>query len=101
MDEAGRTLLQYGAIGAILVLALIALVYLARRLLDSLDREIVRLQERNEELNEQLKLQNELIQREVIPVAHSLSQAIQVLPPLIERLVRMDEAGRQRGGRDA
>lgn len=57
--EASSNLLQYGAIGACLVLAIIGLIFLIRYMLNGYKERILRLERENDENKKEIKRLNE------------------------------------------
>lgn len=72
-QESSEPLLQYGAVGILAAVAMLAARVMWNRLLDAIDRE----RARADRLEEQLRKQNELIQERFVVTLQESSRAIQ------------------------
>lgn len=87
--EASSNLLQYGAIGACLVLAIIGIVFLIRYLLNGYKERILRLEKENDEKEKEIKRLNEVRTESAIKIVELVGVVTEKMKDQTEVIEKM------------
>lgn len=97
--DPNSSILQTGAVGGMLLLALSFVWYYVKQNNKRADAQIKQANDTTEheraqvsKLENALNEQNKIIIDKIVPTAHSLSESLSVIPPLVEKMINVIES---------